>query len=164
MKTTSSGGGRRWPIVWAMALGMFVGVPCGMWIDGGPGSGDTGLPDVRLPGMDQAFALDPSTMFAEGDGLTFIPFRRNLWVINHEADRIQFFMFPSTEEKPIQPSRRYTIDRTEFPADVVRYQVSDHNLTNFLWVLNPLTGKVRYLKAMRDGKIETSKLLNVNEG
>ena len=71
-------------------------------------------------------------------------------------------MYPSIEDKPIQPSRAHNINRTDFPVDQVLYRVSDVNLTSHIWLLNPVTGKARYLKALRDGNIEPSKLLELN--
>ncbi len=141
--------GRSTPSPWFVVVLLALGVLLGRWNGGAE---------------PQLFAFDPQSSFGEDDGpYTFIPFRRNLWVIHHEEDEIQFFMYPSSEERPIQPSRKYKIDRTEFPAGMVRYQVSDHNVTSFLWILNPETGKGRYVKALRDGKIEASILLDVTK-
>ena len=49
----------------------------------------------------------------------------------------------------------------DFPSDQVEYRLSDTNVTSYLWLLNPTTGKARYYKAQRDGKIEASDLLDV---
>ena len=136
---------------WRAVALLLAGIVVGGWLQG--------------PSEPQLFAFDPQATYGNIDdsNFTFIPFRRNLWVIDHENDQIKFYMFPSSDERPIQPSREYKIDRTEFPADVVRFQVSDHNVTSFLWILNPETGHGRYLKALRDGKIEESVLLDVSK-
>ena len=154
MKTKSEAGEQPrnhsrspWAVVALLAVGILIG---NFW---------QGSTEPML------FAFDPQATYGndEDSDYTFIPFRRNLWVIDHANDTIQFYMFPAAEARPIQPSRLYNIDRNEFPADVVRYQVSDHNVTSFLWILNPETGKGRYIKALRDGKIEESRMVNVKE-
>lgn len=150
--------GRRWSIGAAILFGVILGAALmgtgfgglGQWLGGPDGGADV-------------LALPPATMaFKAGDGpYTYIPFRRHLWVIHHPTDKVQFFMFPSTEENPIEPSKVVTIDRNDFPVDQVEFRISDTNVTSYLWLLNPVTGKARYYKAQRDGKIEPSDLLDV---
>ena len=53
-----------------------------------------------------------------------------------------------------------TIDQKIFPLDQVRYQVSERNLTNYLWITNPVTGHVQFIKARRDGGFDKSPVVD----
>ena len=149
---------RRWNVGAAVLFGVILGAAL-------MGTGFAGIAHwIGGPQMaSDVLAMPPSTMsFRPGDDpYTYIPFRRHLWVIHNNADKAQFFMFPSTDEKPIEPSKIVAIDRNDFPSDQVEYRLSDTNVTSYLWLLNPITGKARYYKAQRDGKIEVSELLDV---
>jgi hypothetical protein len=96
----------------------------------------------------------------EGDYL-FFTFRRNLWVVHKPTGRVQFLMFPDGSEQQLVRSRIHQVDQSVFPTDQVRYQLSERNLTNFLWILNPVTGKARFIRAGRDGGFETSEIESV---
>ena len=116
------------------------------------------------PGFpDALFAQVPDMQVAgneEGDYL-FFTFRRNLWVVHKPTGRIQFLMFPDGEEQTTLRSRIHQIDLDVFPLDQVRYQLSERNLTNFLWILNPVTGKARFIRAGRDGGFDVSGIESV---
>ncbi len=104
---------------------------------------------------------------ASGDGdFVFFTFRRNIWAFRKSAMTVRFYSIPETTERTqeVEESRVYQIDARDFPLDDLRFQVSERNLTNYLWLLNPKTGKARILKARRDGIIEESMLLDVTRG
>jgi hypothetical protein len=115
--------------------------------------------------------LFPATLFAQDGGdqidgnldgdYAFFTFRRNLWAVHLPTGRVQFFLFPDGKEQQITRSRVHQIDLDAFPIDQVRYQLSERNLTNFLWLLNPITGKAQYIRAGRDGIFEFSDIESV---
>lgn len=109
------------------------------------------------------FAQDSSARSIGGeDGeFTYFTFRRNLWVIHRPTGQIQFFMFPDGSEQVLVRSGIYQVDLTEFPVEQTQYQLSERNLTNFLWILNPYTGKARYIRAQRDGTFDVSEVETV---
>ena len=39
--------------------------------------------------------------------------------------------------------------------------MSERNLTNFLWILNPVTGRAMYIRAGRDGGFDVSDIESV---
>ena len=100
------------------------------------------------------------SMSSDGQYL-FFSFRRGVWRINKTTRVIQYFGFPEPGEVDgaIEPSRSYRLTSNDFPLDRVHFQVSARNLTNYLWVLNPQSGKAMFLKARRDGLIEASPVL-----
>jgi len=103
---------------------------------------------------------------AQGGGepeYEFLTFRRNIWVVHKPSARIQFFMFPEDEEQQLVRSRVLQIDAAAFPPELTRFQLSERNLTNFLWVLNPTTGKAQYVRAGRDGVLEASAIENLTK-
>ncbi len=109
------------------------------------------------------FAQDQSQKIGgdmEGDYL-FFTFRRNLWAVHKPTGRVQFLMFPDGQEQQLVRSRVHQVDQERFPADQARYQLSERNLTNFLWVLNPHSGHAQYIRAGRDGVFEFSEIENV---
>ncbi len=81
----------------------------------------------------------------------FLPARQNLWVVDHQKGAIIFFTFPDNEERPIQRSRTFRVDRTFFPPGATRYILSQRNLTSLLWIVNQETGDVQVLRYRRDG-------------
>jgi hypothetical protein len=103
---------------------------------------------------------------AQGAGASeyeFLTFRRNIWVVHRPTSRIQFFMFPEDEEQQLVRSRVLQIDVATFPPEHTQFQLSERNLTNFLWVLNPATGKAQYVRAGRDGVLEASAIENLTK-
>ena len=101
-----------------------------------------------------------SSESADGDFLYFT-FRRNLWAIHRPSGRVQFLLFPDGREDELVRSEIHKIDANVFPAGEVEYQLSERNLTNYLWILNPVTGKARYIRAGRDGALEFSDVYSV---
>jgi hypothetical protein len=91
----------------------------------------------------------------------YLTFRRNIWVVHRPSSRIQFFMFPEDEEQQLVRSRVLQIDVAAFPPELTHFQLSERNLTNFLWVLNPTTGQAQYVRAGRDGVLEASAIENL---
>ena len=72
-------------------------------------------------------------------------------------------MFPDGQEQQLQRSVTHQIDQEIFPPDQVQFQLSERNLTNFLWIMNPVTGKARYIRAGRDASIEVSEIESVSK-
>jgi len=93
----------------------------------------------------------------------FLTFRRNIWVVHRPSSRIQFFMFPEDEDQQLVRSRVLQIDVSTFPPEHTQFQLSERNLTNFLWVLNPVTGRAQYVRAGRDGVLEASPIENLTK-
>ena len=129
-----------------------VGVILGSLLS--PGGGD------RFPLPTGLFAqegVESGGMSVEGD-YQYFTFRRNLWAIHRPSGRVQFMLFPDGREDALVRSAVHQVDPTEFPPEQVRFQLSERNLTNYLWVLNPVTGKARYLRAGRDAVLEASEI------
>ena len=84
-------------------------------------------------------------------------------MIRRSTATINFYNFPESSERDqnIEPSRSYTIDTGDFPLDKLQMQLSERNLSNYLWLLNPETGKARFVKARRDGILDESPLLDL---
>ncbi|MFN0057284.1 MAG: hypothetical protein ACKVX7_02410 [Planctomycetota bacterium] len=97
---------------------------------------------------------------ATGD-YSFFPYRRDVWIVCHSKGTAQFFHSPesTTSEQPPVKSRVYTIDRTLFPQDQVQFLISERNLTNYLWIVNPTTGNGRFIRARRDGGFDESPII-----
>ena len=111
----------------------------------------------------EAFALQLS---ADGDGdYAFFPYRRYLWVVRRSTGTAQFFIVPESKDgdQPIESSRTYTIDQNLFPLDQVRYQISERNLTNYLWIVNTTTAKAIFIRARRDGGFDESPLVDAKK-
>lgn len=103
---------------------------------------------------------------AQGGGdreYVFLTFRRNIWVVHRPSARVQFFMFPEDDEQQLVRSRVLQIDIENFPPEQTEFQLSERNLTNFLWVLNPATGRAQYVRAGRDGVLEASPVENLTK-
>lgn len=118
-------------------------------------------PDLTPP----LFADDGIVPAAAQGGATaeyeFLTFRRNIWVVHRPTGNVQFFMFPEDDEQQLIRSRMLQIDPVAFPMDQARFQISERNLTSFLWVMNPHTGKAQYVRAGRDGVLEPSVVENL---
>ena len=101
---------------------------------------------------------------AESD-YSFFSHRRYLWVIRRSTGNAQFFLLPESKgsEQPVETSRIYSVDQKEFPLDQVLFQVSERNLTNYLWIFNPVTGRAMFIRARRDGGFDESPMLDVSK-
>ncbi len=102
----------------------------------------------------------------QGEGeYAFFTYRRYLWTFHRANGKVQFFLLPETRssQEPIDSSRVYTVDQDEFPLDQVLFQVSERNLTNYLWILNPVSGKAMFIRARRDGGFDESPVLDVSK-
>lgn len=103
------------------------------------------------------FAAESGDLGGNTDGeYLFFTFRRNLWIVHQPTGKLQFLMLPDGSEETVIRSRIYEIDTDVFPVDQVQYQLSERNLTNFLWIMNPVTGKARYVRAGRAGGFDVS--------
>ncbi|MCA8962747.1 MAG: hypothetical protein KDC38_19625 [Planctomycetes bacterium] len=121
--------------------------------------------NTRFAGLiENAEALGMVQSGAEGRSgdYSFFVNRRYLWVVRHSTGQAQFYHVPETEssEQPLTKSRVYEIDKTTFPVDQVEFSVSERNLELYLWVTNPTTGKVRFLRARRDGGFDESPVID----
>ena len=122
--------------------------------DGWPGRGPQFPPSL--------FAQDGDEVMEHSDGeYQFFTFRRNLWAIHKASGKVQFLMFPDGLDQKLERSAIHQVDQDVFPPGEVTYQLSERNLTNFLWILNPLTGKARYIRAARNGGFEISDIESV---
>ena len=147
-----------------------IGAVLGTALSGGlglPGSGtsSTGSEELFPSSMfaNSLFAQESSEARAmEGEEYTFFTFRRNLWAIHRASGKVQFMVFPDSQDQQPQRSVTHQVDLELFPVDQVEYQLSERNLTNFLWILNPVTGKARYLRAARDAGLEVSDVQEVS--
>lgn len=81
----------------------------------------------------------------------YLPARQNLWVIDHEKGAIVFFKFPDSQDRPIQRSKTYFVDRTRFPQGEAHFELSMRSLSSLLWITNKKTGEVQVLRYRRDG-------------
>ena len=124
--------------------------------------------DDGWPGSGPQF---PPALFAQADGevmehsdaeFMYFTFRRNVWAIHKASGKVQFLMFPDGLDQKLERSAIHQIDQEVFPADEVIYQLSERNLTNFLWIMNPVTGKARYIRAARNGGFELSEIESVS--
>ncbi len=95
---------------------------------------------------------------------SFFTYRRSVWVVNHAKGSARFFRMPEgrTDQDKIERSDLYEVDREVYPIDQVRYQVSERNLTNFLWVMNPVTGRGHFVRARRDGGFDESPIFDAD--
>jgi hypothetical protein len=104
-------------------------------------------------------ALAPEKMVLGNGGATgrylFLPARDNLWVVDQTKGALVFFKFPDNQDRPIQRSRTFTLDRTRFPAERTTFFTSMRNLTSLLWIANVDTGEVMVLRYRRDGTFDT---------
>jgi hypothetical protein len=111
----------------------------------------------------EAYALQLS---AKGDGdYAFFPYRRYLWVVRRSTGTAQFFIVPESKasDEPTETSRVYSIDQAVFPLDQVRFQISERNLTNYLWIVNTVTGRAMFVRARRDGGFDESPLVDAQK-
>ena len=105
------------------------------------------------------FAAESGDIGGNTDGeYLFFTFRRNLWIVHQPTGKLQFLMLPDGAEESVIRSRIYEIDTEGFPVDQVQFQLSERNLTNFLWIMNPVTGKARYVRAGRGGGFDVSEV------
>lgn len=143
----------------AGAIALSVAIAMGIGLPGGPETSERTAVGF-LYGAD-------GDVRAEGDGdFVFFTFRRNVWVFRKSTMTVKFYNLPEASERAqeAEESRVYQIDARDFPLADIQFQVSERNLTNYLWLLNPKTGKARILKARRDGLVEESLLLDANRG
>jgi len=109
--------------------------------------------------------MDGSDPHAGADGdFAFFSYRRYLWVVKKSSGRAQFFHLPesASSDAQLMKSGTYSIDQEAFPLDQVRYQVSERNLTNYLWITNPVTGKARFIRATREGGFDKSPIIAID--
>ena len=104
-------------------------------------------------------ALAPETAITGGGEASgrflFLPARDNLWVVDQTKGALVFFKFPDNQDRPIQRSRTFSLDRTRFPADKTHFFTSMRNLTSLLWIANVETGEVQVIRYRRDGTFDT---------
>jgi len=91
----------------------------------------------------------------------FLPARQNLWVVDRVKGSVIFFKFPDNEDRPIQRSRSFQIDRTRFPRGKTRFVLSMRNLTSIMWIVNEESGDVQVLRYRRDGTFDADFRLQV---
>ena len=139
------------------ALVLF-GAAFGGWYAGNAGSSASGAVSWPLE-VEQALAASPAGDYA------FLPYRRDVWIVCHSKGTAQFFASPestSAEHPPIK-SQVYKLDPAIFPQDQVQFSISERNLLNYLWVLNPVTGKARFVRARRDGGFDESPVIDASK-
>jgi hypothetical protein len=86
----------------------------------------------------------------------YLPARQNLWVVDETSGEVIFFKFPDREDRPIQRSKSFEIDRERFPAEKTEYLLSERELTSVFWIVNKETGDVQVLRYQRDGTVGIS--------
>ncbi len=138
-------GGKRGAWMWAAVGGVLGALLVMPWL----------APDANVVMLSAA----EQPRVVEGGDYTYFTFRRNLWVVKKSTWEVRFYLFPESMEQSITESRSYAIDAKQFPQEQTIIQVSERNLTNYLWLLNPTMGKARYIKARRDGGFDESALL-----
>ena len=152
MKRTTEGAPHRLLPLLLLACGLIAGTVIGIgW--------SSTWPTAAVP-PELAFARQ----IADGpDGdYAFFTYRRYLWLVHKPTGKAQFSLLPDSKNstQPIEPSRVYAVDQELFPLDQVRYQISERNLTNYLWILNPTTGKAMFIRARRDGGFDESPIVD----
>lgn len=136
------------------ALCITVGLGLGVALD---------TPSRDLIGQADAAALLASQADSGSDAdYSFFTNRRYLWIVKRSTGQAQFFHVPeiTSSEQPMQKSRVYQVDAEDFPLDQVHYQVSERNLELFLWLTDPTNGKVRFVRARRDGGFDQSPIVD----
>jgi hypothetical protein len=121
-----------------IAVSAVIGVCAGFCILSALGAGSAG----KAPAQDD-------------DRYVFLPARQNLWVVDNVKSQIIFFKFPDREDRPIQRSKVFSIDRTRFPRDVATFVLSEREVTSILWIVNSATGDVQVVRYQRDGTVGT---------
>lgn len=140
-------GARPWILaIFLLVVGMFAGIGVTDFVR-----------DERGIVLD-AHALTSAPVEVQQGEYTFFTYRRNVWIIQRSSGRAQFFLVPETHtsEARIEQSGVYQIDQTEFPPDQTELQISERNLSNYLWISNRVTGKSYFIRARRDGGFDES--------
>ena len=118
----------------------------------------SGVPSMEAPPLNAQESVSLSQ-----DEHTFLTFRRGAWMIKRSDATARYIAMPEDEKSVPTVSRIYTINTDDFPLDICRLQLSERNLSNYLWLINPRDGKVRFIRARRDGLIDRSPLYKAPE-
>ncbi len=97
----------------------------------------------------------------ENSRYQFLPAQQNLWVVDHKKGGIVFFKFPDTEDRSIQRSKTYSVDRKRFPKNETTFVLSKRSMSSILWIVNDKTGEVQVLRYRRDGTFASEFQLQV---
>lgn len=143
-----------------LCLGLLsAGVLVGYGMRGASTDSDGALPSIGIPSVEALSSMATSTATEARSGdYSFFTYRRNLWIVRHSTGTARFFVIPetNTSEQRIEASNTYKLNPEEFPADQTRYQVSERNLSNYLWISNHNTGRSYFIRARRDGGFDES--------
>jgi hypothetical protein len=95
----------------------------------------------------------------EGD-YEFLPSRLDIWVVNRRNGRLIHYKFLDPEQGKVERSYTAQVDQNAFPPEDTEYVLSEHGLTDYLWVGNRRTGDFQvWRRSVRDGRLMTNEEL-----